>query len=491
LTDVMKRGDTGLADEPWTVRGESRYDPPVRPAGDRHVRERFGVRLALLLGFASVFGLWLLWGVQLLGDLERIQDNVRNVQQSYVRGEQALLKVRTNVLLGSIYLRDALIDNAEPRREYYRAELTRLRDEIEPILLEYVRQAEAPEREQWVRLQQELREYWMSREIAFADTTTTSIDAYLLLRKSVVPKRDGVLQIVDQLSALQSAAHERQEMETNALYHAVWGRILLIGAVTLVVACIAAVLAFRHVSRLQRQVEQQRLGEHQARRDLERLSARLVDVQERERRELSRELHDAIGQALTAVKMDIGIALRGHLNERTRVALDEAKDITETTLQSIRDLSQLLHPSMLDDFGLPDTLVAYLKRFSERTGIRAQLTGTLPNRLPPQVEAGVYRIIQEAMNNVARHSEATECTVSLGATDQELRVVVADNGRGFRGVDIESNGHGLGLIAMRERAQAQSGSFAISPRPGGGTHVVVTMALPVVQPTAGDQAQAG
>jgi signal transduction histidine kinase len=486
----MKR-DTGLPDESWAVRQETCDDPVGRRVPDRNVRERFGVRVALLLGFASVFGLWLLWGVQLLRDLERIQDNVRNVQQAYVRGEQALLKVRTNVLLGSIYLRDALIDNAQPRRDYYRAELTRLRDEIEPILLAYVRQTETPEREQWARLQEELRQYWTSREIAFADTTTTSIDAYLLLRKSVVPKRDGVLQIVDQLSALQSAAYERQEMETDALYTAVWARILLIGAVTLVVACFAAVLAFRHVSRLQRQVEKQQLGEQQARHDLERLSARLVDVQERERRELSRELHDAIGQALTAVKMDLGIALRGHLNERTRVALDEAKDITETTLQSIRDLSQLLHPSMLDDFGLPETLAAYLKRFSERTGIRAQLTGTLPNRLPSQIEAGVYRIIQEAMNNVARHSAATECTVSLGATDQELRVVVADNGRGIRSVDIGGNGHGLGLIAMRERAQAQSGSFAIGPRPGGGTHVVVTMALPIAPLTAGDQAQAG
>ena len=483
--------DTGLADERWTAGEMSRYGPGVRPTSGRNVRERFGVRVALLLGFASVFGLWLLWGVQLLRNLERIQDNVRNVQQAYVRGEQALLKVRTNVLLGSIYLRDALIDNAQPRRDYYRAELTRLRDEIEPILLEYVRQTETPEREQWARLQEELGQYWTSREIAFADTTTTSIDAYLLLRKSVVPKRDGVLQIVDQLSALQSAAHERQEMEINALYRAVWARILLIGAVTLVVACFAAVLAFRHVSWLQRQVEQQRLGEQQARRDLERLSARLVDVQERERRELSRELHDAIGQALTAIKMDIGTALRGHLNERTRVALGEAKDITETTLQSIRDLSQLLHPSMLDDFGLPETLAAYLKRFSERTGIRAQLTGTLPKRLPSQIEAGVYRIIQEAMNNVARHSGATECTVSLSATDQELRVVVADNGRGIRGVDIDGNGHGLGLIAMRERAQAQNGSFAIGPRPGGGTHVIVTMAMPVVPLPAGDQAQAG
>jgi signal transduction histidine kinase len=225
------------------------------------------------------------------------------------------------------------------------------------------------------------------------------------------------------------------------------------------------------VSQLQYQVDQQRLEEWRIRRDLERLSAGLVDVQVRERREISRELHDAIGQALTAVKLDIGIALRGDVSERTRVALDEAKEITESTLQSVRDLSQLLHPSTLDDFGLPETLRTYLKRFAERTGIRAQLVAALPDRLPPDIEASLYRIIQEAMNNIARHSGANACTVTVNTIGSELRLVVEDNGRGLRG----NLGHGLGLIAMRERAQAQAGSFAIDAPASGGTRVVVTM----------------
>ena len=443
---------------------------------------RPGVPVALLLGFTAVFGLWVFSGVQLLRNLERIQTNVRSVQQSYVRGEQALLKVRTNVLLGSIYLRDALIDTAPARQDYYRAELTRLRDEIEPLVRDHVQQAAPAEREPWARLQQELRDYWASREVAVADSTRTPTEAYMLLRRSVVPKRDGVLQIVDQLGALQVTAHQRQEAETNALYGAVRTRVVLLGGVTLIVAFAAALIASRYVSRLQGQVEQRRKEEQQIRRDLERLSARLVDIQERERREISRELHDAIGQALTAVKMDIGVALRGDLNERTRAALDEAKETTEATLQSIRDLSQLLHPSTLDDFGLPETVRAYLKRFSERTGIRAQLTATLLDRLPSATEACLYRIIQEAMNNVARHSAATDCTVSLSADGHELRLIVADNGNGIR--RDAGNGHGLGLIAMRERAQAQGGSFAINSRDGAGTEVIVTLSLPAALPAA-------
>ena len=138
--------------------------------------------------------------------------------------------------------------------------------------------------------------------------------------------------------------------------------------------------------------------------NLERLSARLVDVQEQERRMLARELHDEVGQALTAVKMDIGIALRGEIDRRTRNALEEARDLSETILRSVRDMSQRLHPSALDDFGLPATLTAYLKNFAHRTGIRAQLAEMMDMRLAPAIELCVYRIVQEALNNVAQHS---------------------------------------------------------------------------------------
>lgn len=436
-------------------------------------RQGSSVRVALLLGFAAVFALWLVWGYQLVQNLRHMEDNVEDLQRDWFRGEQALSRVRTNVLLGSIYLRDALIDSAPVRQEYYRGELNRLHDDIEALLAAYLPGVSAAERDRWARLEDELRDYWSSRDVAFSVGKRTSTESYLLLRQRVVPKRDGVLQIVDQLGGLQAAARTQQETETAALYSAVRARLFLIGGLTLVGAIAAAVLASRRVSHLQQQVEQQRLEERRMRRDLERLSAGLVDIQVRERREISRELHDAVGQALTAVKLDIGIALRGDVSERTRVALDEAKDITESTLQSVRDLSQLLHPSTLDDFGLPETLRTYLKRFADRTGVRTQLVAALPDRLPGNIEASLYRIIQEAMNNIARHSAASACSVTINTVGNELRLIVEDNGCGFKA----SQGHGLGLIAMRERAQAQGGSLAIELPASGGTRVVVTMTL--------------
>ncbi|PYR67315.1 MAG: hypothetical protein DMF88_13165 [Acidobacteria bacterium] len=437
------------------------------------------VRAALLAGFAVVFALWLLWGYQLVRSLRQIEQNVTSVHETYVRGEQTLSKIRTNVLLGSIYLRDALIDGATPRRESYRDELMRLRSEVETLVASYVAAVSSQdERDHWERLQTELADYWASRDVAFTDQAKTPNEAAALLRDRVVPKRETVLQILDQLAALQDVANARHQQEIDVLYRQVRTRLLTMGAGTLVVALMVAVMASRHVNRLQREIERQRRIERDNREDLERLSARLVDVQEQERRTLARELHDEVGQALTAAKMDIGIALRAELEPRVRSALEEARDLSDQTLRSVRDMSQLLHPSALDDFGLPATLTAYLRNFAHRTGIRAQLAETMETRLAPDIEMCVYRIVQEALSNIARHSGATACTVSLNSGGGMLRLIIEDNGRGV-GLPANrlSSGRGLGLIGMRERAQALGGTFNIKPRDGGGTIVMVALPL--------------
>jgi signal transduction histidine kinase len=254
------------------------------------------------------------------------------------------------------------------------------------------------------------------------------------------------------------------------------------GLLTLVVALGVALVVSRHAYRLHGEIERQREGERQNRRDLQRLSARLVDAQEDERRSIARELHDEIGQALTAVKVDIGIAMKGNVDPGARTALQEAREITENTLRGVRDLSQLLHPSVLDDFGLPSALDTYVRRFSQRSGIHVQLTEMIDQRLSSPVELCIYRIVQEALNNVAQHSKATSCTVSLGADGQHVRLEVEDNGRGL--VMSDQGRHGLGLIGMRERVQALGGTLDVGNGQRGGTRVVAVLPQPVPTPSA-------
>jgi signal transduction histidine kinase len=463
------------------------------PPPTRHARPTSSIRGALIAGFAIVFSLWLFSAFELLRSLQDVEQRVTAVHESFQGGEQVLDTIRTSVLLGSIYLRDALIDSASPTREYYRAELNRLRADVERLLPQYLAGVESiEERAQWATLEGELRKYWESREIIFApDAPTTAGAAAAVLRRRVVPAREAILDIVDSIAVLQRASRDRFEAEAALQYQQARTRLVTMASVALVVGLVVAFVAARHVGGLERQIERQRLAEEQNRRDLERLSARLVTAQEEERRSLSRELHDAVGQALTAIKMEMGVALRGvETDSRARASLDEARAIAETTLQNVRDLSQLLHPSMLDDFGLPEALAAHLRSFSTRTGLRAQFTHErMEERLSTDVEVCVYRIVQEALTNVARHSGASSCTVSLIRRDGFLHLTIEDDGRGIDTAAAHGahTRRGLGLIGMRERAQALSGTFVIENRPEGGTRVAVR--LPVLTAVDGAEVQ--
>jgi signal transduction histidine kinase len=481
----------------WTFAPLERYHPRTRDASTlaRSGRSPSPIRGALVAGFTVVFGLWALSGYELVRRLHDVEGRTAVEHQAALRGERVLSTVRTNVLLGSIYLRDALIDNGPVNREYYREELNGIRGEVERVLPGYIVEVKSvDERRHWTELQSELQEYWKSRELVFApNAPLNTSEAAAVLRRRVVPSRETILQIVDRITDLQALSQRRHDAEVSELYAELQRRILLIGAVAIIVGIGVAGFATRHVGVLEDAIEMQRSGERQTRQDLERLSARLVTVQEEERRSLARELHDEVGQALTAIKIDIAVAARGAAaGSRERSALDDARTIAEQTLQNVRDLSQLLHPSMLDDFGLPETLAAYLGGFSKRTGIRTELEQQgMHGRLVPEVEVCVYRIVQEALTNVARHSGARRVTVTLTRGPETLRLAVEDDGRGLDPSAVQTAaGGGLGLIGMRERAQALGGTFALlSPR-GAGVRVFVQIPVnPAPNPDAAFQEQ--
>ena len=447
-------------------------------------------QVTLIAGFAIVFALWLAWGYQLTRSLADIERNVAAAQDAHLHAEQVLLKVRTNVLLGSIYLRDALIAGPSSSLDNYRVELRRLRTEVEEALRSYTPEAGSSEEQaHWRRLQFELDEFWLNRSLPFGPGAPVATgQGATTLRERAVPRRETIIDIIDQLAVLQAAANQRRQAEFRELHRQARRRLLSMGSITMALAIVVAIAASLYVRSLQRQIERQRTADRQNREDLERLSARLVDAQEQERRQLARELHDEVGQALTAVKMDISIALRSSDQLRVRNALTEASELAEATLRGVRDLSQLLHPSALDDFGLPTTLTTYLRSFSQRTGIQAHLVETVEDRLAPEMEVGIYRIVQEALHNVALHSDATSCTVSLNTGDNLLHLIVEDNGRGLRTTEPHRVRRGLGLIGMRERVQALGGTFRIGGRPGGGTQIWATLPLiraphqPMVEP---------
>jgi signal transduction histidine kinase len=470
----------------WTGPEPETYDRRVEsPPGPvaRRMRPPSTIRGALAVGFLAVFALWTFSAYDLLRGIAQVEERVTEARDSFIRGERVLSTIRTSVLLGSVYLRDALVDSGAITRQYYRDELNQIREDISVMLPAYVSGVHSPiERQQWALLQTELDDYWGSTDVVFGpDMPRSAGGAATFLRERIVPRRDTILRILDRLTALRSVAEQRHQIETSLMYAEVRQRLISTGVLSILLGIVVAVLATWYVGRLQREIEQQREVDVQNRRDLERLSARLVSAQEEERRVIARELHDEVGQALTAIKMELGVAQRGvRSDSREAASLAEARTIAEAALQNVRDMSQLLHPSMLDDFGLPETLQTYLRGFSKRSGIRAQITTErMEERLPADVEVGLYRIVQEALTNVLKHANATSCTVRVVRRDDHVHLTVDDDGRGIeRAVDPAGPARrGLGIIGMRERAASLAGTFSIQNRPEGGTHISVRLPL--------------
>jgi signal transduction histidine kinase len=465
---------------------------PLRSVVDRmrlapgNLRPASSIRGVLVAGFTVVFAVWAFAGYELIRSVNNVERQVVEAHLSFTNVNDILSVIRKNVFTSSIYVRDVLIDGTPVAREEYREELRKLRSEADERLRRDAEMlAQSSERQQWQRLESQLDHYWESLDFVLDPLPLNIFDSTTILRRDILPARQDVFRVIDELKGLQAMSQAEHDVRVAALYRDVRERSLWIVAGALAMGIAVAWFAFWHVGRLEGELHRQRLAETETRHELERLSARLVDAQEEERRNLARELHDEVGQALTAIKMDVGVASRSAgIEARGRAALEDARAIAETALQNVRDVSQLLHPSMLDDFGLPETLAAYLRSFSKRTGIRAQLTHQgLDTRLPAEVEVCVYRIVQEALTNVARHSGALSCSVKVTRQGESVQLLIEDTGRGLAGAKGETADarRGLGLIGMRERAQALAGRFSIDNRPEGGTAIAVWLPVPPVE----------
>lgn len=218
-----------------------------------------------------------------------------------------------------------------------------------------------------------------------------------------------------------------------------------------------------------------------AREQLHRLAARMSEAQETERRRLAIELHDRVGQNLTALGINLNI-VRSLLPQdqmaRLGPKLDTAMSLLEETIERIRDLNSDLRPPVLDDYGLLAALRWFCQRFTERTGLETVVEGREPDpRLEQMADIGLFRIAQEALTNAAKHARARSVVVRYEEDGGVVRLTIADDGVGFDPSTYRSSERraGWGLIGMQERAAAVGGQLRIESKPGAGTRVLVSI----------------
>lgn len=391
--------------------------------------------------------------------------------------ETTLRRLRSDVHLSSIYIRDYLLDTDQDDAPEYRRNLTTLRQNHASNVrrLRTLLPRDAGPRVDV--LEKRIDEYWQAFEPLFEwSAYEKMMRSGRFLRREVLPRREAVLSIATDIEQLNNANLATQRAEVTRrlatfradLHRRLW-RTLLLG---FVVAFVAVV----RLRMLERRSEQQREHAERAENEMRLLSQQLVAAQEEERKKLTRELHDHVGQMLTALRMEIGRADRARGSSGSEAqrshAIAEAKRLLDTILGSVRDLVMGLRPSMLDDFGLQPALEWIVRDFRRRYGTSIDLTlaGDI-DTLPDQYRTCIYRVVQEALTNCARHAHAKRIEIALRFERNTLDLVVADDGVGID----PGRSRGMGLIGIEERVRELHGTVHIAAHAPTGTELRVTI----------------
>ncbi len=432
-------------------------------------------RLALIVGFGALVAVTIAGAADMWLTLRQIHARSASVLNDYMRRDKILERVRTNAYLSTTLLRDFVLDPDPSHVQTHLDDLHRFRGELEAAISDYTPLVESNEKPTFDALRAELLDYWKEMDPLLDWPLERRIrDGFRFLASRILPQRARLLALTDAIGRINEQELHRRQSRLDELYVQARLRLALVFAFSLALGGAIASLSFLYLVRLERRVQMSFEEICRTHEELERLSQRLVAAQEQERRALARELHDEVGQSLSALLLEVSnataVAPPGKTDLRAR--LDGARHLAEQSLRVIRNMALLLRPSMLDDLGLVPAIEWQAREMSRRTGLdtRVEASG-VPDDLDEAVRTCVYRIVQEALNNCQRHSSAQRVEVVLDYDQGRLLALVRDDGRGF---SIESH-RGAGLIGMDERVRALGGTLRIESSPGRGCIVQATV----------------
>jgi signal transduction histidine kinase len=434
--------------------------------------------LVLSIGFGTLI---LLIGLLGFGAMRRAQtlfDETFSANNAYSQADGALREIPADIYLGDILIRDYLLDPSHLMASYYREQLLARRSAIRARLDFLAQRPGQGEPARLELLRTELRAYWESMDpiLEWSPGEKAALSR-LFLRQYVLPRREAVVGLAREIGEI-NAANLRKETQrlrdSQEMFRTFLKRTMYL-AVSL--GLVVALISIARVASLERRSEQQRGRAEHAEEELRRLSRSLVRTQEEERRSLSRELHDAVGQMLSAMTMELGnLESAIHSPEKLRARLDEARSLNAETIRGVRDLAMGLRPSMLDELGLGPALRWQGREFSRRSGVpvTVQIDGNLEG-LPETHRTCIYRIVQEALTNCARHAQAKNIRISVYGRPDWVHMTIQDDGIGFDPRDASSRG--LGLIGIQERVRELDGKVAIVSEPRNGTILEVEVPI--------------
>jgi signal transduction histidine kinase len=412
--------------------------------------------LVVTLSAVAVYSVYTVWQLRTLESLQAATID-RNRIDSLL-----LLRIQNNLNSLALTLRD-MLDHAEPYPlTAWRAPLARIRTDLADALDRDAKYSPANgASESRAYLSSNVKQFWdaLDRVFALAEIGETE-EADDLIRLSLQARQQALSTAVARLLVQNNESEERAAEDARAIYRRAERNVYAFLAAVLIVVVLTSIYLVDYNRRMFDRVEAL-----SARRS--ELAQQLITMQENTFRSISRELHDDFGQILTAIGAMLARAQRRTPAEAgaDKADLREIQEAAQETLEKVRSLSHALHPVVLDDAGLEGALDTYLPAFEKQTGISVQYEKSgAPRELERGVAIHLYRILQEALNNVARHSQSSSARVCLKYLPGSVVLEVQDRGVGFG----HREGKGMGLISMRERAELVNGQLECLEAEGGG-----------------------
>lgn len=455
------------------IPGSASIDSPAN-------RNRNGgqTRQLLLFGFGGLLLLLAFTGLNALSVLGKIQASNERIREDYFNRDRILEQLRSDIYLSGTYVRDFLLEPDPARADVHREEFETARARIQPMLAAYDRILLGEERKTFEEFSRELVDYFDSLRPALQwNATQRRALGYAFMTTSLLPRRETIVRLADQISRVNQRQMEAGNRQVSDLFASFRKSLAVLFILTFTGGLVLAAGSIHRILRLEREASVRFDEIVQARGALRELSARLLEVQESERRALARELHDEVGQSLSALLLSLGnlaASISPENSSAVRDQLHEIRRLGERTVAVVRDMSLLLRPSMLDDLGLLPALQWQAREVSRTKNLPVEVRAeSISEDLPDEHKTCIYRIVQEALYNVTRHAKANSARIELVQKKDKLLLTIQDDGQGF----VPERDKGVGLLGMEERVTRLGGTFLVVSSPGKGALIRVELSV--------------
>ena len=401
--------------------------------------------------------------------------NTLRLQLRFLTRNRQLEQIRSSIYLSGTYARDSLLAPEPSGARAQMVALDGLKANAEKALDDYAKSLDLEEKAPFQSLRTEIAAYWkvLDRTSAWTVQERNKF-RYEFFYTELIPRRTSMLQVADQVAQLNDQALQRGNEQLGLLYERLRLGLLATVVITLLGGAALAALTSFLMLRLQAEARERLRESLAARAGLRELSAKMVRAQEDERRAISRELHDEAGQSFSAILMEAESLLELFPANGSASHLESIRSLAKRGISETRNMALLLRPSMLDDFGLVPALNWQAREVAKRAGFRIHLTADeQANDLPEEHKMCIYRVVQEALTNVARHAQAVAVQVEVRNLPGTILLTVQDDGSGFDAGRIR----GLGILGMQERVAHLGGTLDIDSHPGRGS--LLKVQLPV------------